>query len=234
MPFRRAEHQIIADLLQGMNGPFLDEGKCFFGGGTAIVLLFGEYRRSLDVDFLCSSTEGFRTVRDAVTGHRARALFPAQAQFAREPRLDQYGIRLFVIYRDLSIKFEIVKEARISLEGRFDPSLGVPVLSLQDMFAEKLLANADRCQDRSVGYRDALDLGRLVEAHGEIPSESLEKATRAYGADIERKLHWVLHRLKDESELRDAAAKLDMNAGDAVRAIQHLRIACGRIWPSVF
>jgi hypothetical protein len=60
---------------------------------------------------------------------------------------------------DVPLRFEIVREARISLAGRPDPSLGVPRLSETDRVAEKLLANADRCQDRATACRDAIDLG---------------------------------------------------------------------------
>ncbi|MEK1933203.1 MAG: hypothetical protein AAAC47_26190, partial [Pararhizobium sp.] len=43
-----------------------------------------------------------------------------------------------------------------------DDELGVPTLLPADMFAEKLLANADRCVDPSVNYRDALDIGQRL------------------------------------------------------------------------
>jgi Nucleotidyl transferase AbiEii toxin, Type IV TA system len=65
--FQRHEHRIIAELLRSMNHALIEACKCFFGGGTAIVLTHGEYRRSLDIDFLCSDREGYRALRSLVT-----------------------------------------------------------------------------------------------------------------------------------------------------------------------
>jgi phosphoglucomutase len=91
------------------------------------------------------------------------------------------------------------------LQGQFDDDLDIPALIPADMFAEKLLANADRCQDRATAYRDAFDLGMLVKAYGKIPADALGKAQAAYGTDIQRKVAWVVNRLQDKGELRDAA-----------------------------
>lgn len=135
-------------------------------------------------------------------------------------------------YGGQPIKFEIVREARIELEGSRDPDLKVPILSTNDMFAEKLLANADRCTDRSTGYRDALDLGCLVSAHEGIPADAVSKAEKAYGADIGRKMAWVLNRLLDKSEVGAAAASLQMDRDMAVNAISRLRTEGMRVWPS--
>ena len=129
------------------------------------------------------------------------------------------------------IKFEIIREARIALSGAVDDRIGVPVLSTADMFAEKLLANADRCMDRSVAYRDAVDLGRLIEAHGRIPGTALEKAVQAYGADIERKAVWVVNRLADRNQLWESAIALQMDRAAATNAIAAFRAECRRIWP---
>lgn len=38
----------------------LSEAQCYFGGGTQLAMTYGEYRESRDVDFLCSSRDGFR------------------------------------------------------------------------------------------------------------------------------------------------------------------------------
>ena len=61
--FKRVRHQVIHKLLQAFNREILQEAECFFGGGTAIVLLLNEYRESVDIDFLCSSRAGFRLLR---------------------------------------------------------------------------------------------------------------------------------------------------------------------------
>jgi hypothetical protein len=46
--FQRPEHLIIATLLHGMDADFLSKSRCYFGGGTAIVLHHGEYRLPMD------------------------------------------------------------------------------------------------------------------------------------------------------------------------------------------
>ncbi|WP_343221556.1 nucleotidyl transferase AbiEii/AbiGii toxin family protein [Mesorhizobium silamurunense] len=130
-----------------------------------------------------------------------------------------------------SIRFEVVREGRIQLQGQFDDDLDIPALIPADMFAEKLLANADRCQDRATAYRDAFDLGMLVKAYGKIPADALGKAQAAYGADIQRKVAWVVNRLQDKGELRDAAQALQMDAEAATDAISVLRREVARIWP---
>jgi hypothetical protein len=82
------------------------------------------------------------------------------------------------------VKFEIIRESRIEVDGEMDAVLDVPTLLYRDMFAEKLLANSDRCMDRSVAYRDAIDLGKLVQHCGGIPEDALAKVREAYGPDI--------------------------------------------------
>jgi hypothetical protein len=98
----------------------------------------------LDVDFLCSDTDGYRELRNALVGQGLETLFPNSVKSARNIWADQYGIRMFLEYRGQPIKFEIVRESRIKVEGDYDPVLRVPTLLVRDMFAEKLLANADR------------------------------------------------------------------------------------------
>lgn len=232
MMFDRPEHDIIGDALRRMNHQMLLDNKCWFGGGTAIVLRLGEYRRSLDVDFLCSDADGYRELRNVLVVEGPGALFPDEVKSARDIRADQYGIRMFLEYRGQPIKFEIVRESRIQVEGEMDPVLKVPTLLVRDMFAEKLLANSDRSMDRSTAYRDAIDLGRLVEAYGPIPDDALAKAVSAYGEDIERKAVWVVNKLCSRDEVHNASEALQMEHDVAAKAIASLRADFRRIWPN--
>ena len=52
--FERPHHQRIAQVLCALNAPLLRDNHCLFGGGTAIALRYGEYRESVDIDFLVS------------------------------------------------------------------------------------------------------------------------------------------------------------------------------------
>ncbi|MDZ7644055.1 MAG: nucleotidyl transferase AbiEii/AbiGii toxin family protein [Woeseiaceae bacterium] len=65
--FQRAHHRTVLTALQCLDGDFLNEAKCFFGGGTQLAMTFGEYRVSRDMDFLCSSRKGFRLLREQVS-----------------------------------------------------------------------------------------------------------------------------------------------------------------------
>ena len=124
-----------------------------------------------------------------------------------------------------------MREARIELAGEPHPSLVVPTLSVRDMFAEKLLANADRCFDRSVAYRDAIDLGHLVAAHGGLDAEAIAKAEHAYGNDIPRKMKGVLNLLLNKTEIRHATDVLDMEYSRTVEIIEGLRQVARGTWP---
>jgi len=234
MKFRLPEHQKIAEVLASMDAQALLEDRCYFGGGTAIVLQNGEYRRSLDVDFLCADVDGYRRLRSAVALDGAQALFGAGIETLREFRTDQYGLRGLVRWSGQDIKFEIVREARIDLDGAIDPQLRIPVLALVDQFAEKLLANADRCLDRAIAYRDLIDLGILVMAHGgTIPREAVEKAERAYGDDVAKKARIAIERLSTDNEIRYAAETLCMDVTMVRDCAYAFREAATRAWPSM-
>lgn len=52
--FKRPHHQRIAKVLEALDAAVLAGYGVFFGGGTAIALRYGEYRESVDIDFLVS------------------------------------------------------------------------------------------------------------------------------------------------------------------------------------
>lgn len=95
--FERPHHRRIALVLQSLDGPLLRASHCLFGGGTAIALRHGEYRESVDIDFLVSDIGGFRSLRHLLTGAQGiGSLVRADAQplkQAGELRADQYGVR---------------------------------------------------------------------------------------------------------------------------------------------
>jgi hypothetical protein len=218
--FAKPEHRAVATALRAMDHDLLMTHRCWFGGGTAIVLDLGEYRVSKDIDFLCADSAGYRELRSLMAAGGASALFGAPVQEERAFMSDQYGIRGIVSADGLPLRVEIVREARISLEGRADPDLGVPRLVHADRIAEKLLANADRCEDRSTACRDAVDLGMLALRGGPFPDAAFTKAEEAYGDDIGQKLARVLDRLSGADERRDASAALRMD-GSLLEAAAH-------------
>jgi hypothetical protein len=183
--FRRKHHQVIGSILDLMNAPLLQAARCYFGGGTAISLLLGEFRESRDIDFLCSDHAGYRQIRELVFNKGLDALFSKKMTWARETRSDQYGVRSFIDVDGVKIKFEIIREARIDLIGTQQPGIAVPCLTNEDMYAEKLLANADRYADRSVMSRDVIDLMAMELRWGPIPKAAWHKACAAYGKSVQ-------------------------------------------------
>jgi hypothetical protein len=182
--FERPHHRRIASILRGMDADLLMQAKCYFGGGTAITLKLGEYRESVDIDFLCSDKDGYRTLRNAIAPPTLGAVLRTPLKHVRDVRTQRDKISTFLDIDGVPIRVEFVLEGRIEIAGALDPALGVPVLDREDMYAEKLLANADRALDRSQMSRDLVDLGMMIEAWGPIPPAALAKAESAYGPAI--------------------------------------------------
>ena len=66
--FEREHHRRIADVLTRLDADLLRSAHCLFGGGTAMALRYGEYRESVDIDFLVSDVAGYRKLRQRLTG----------------------------------------------------------------------------------------------------------------------------------------------------------------------
>lgn len=196
--FNRPHHRLIERLLNAFDAQILIETECFFGGGTAIAMMLDEYRESIDVDFLCASQDGYRRLRNIVRRERLGALLKEPVHHVRDVRTDQYGIRTLLSIDDVPIKVEIVREARIQLQGVLDPILPVPCLSRDDMFAEKLLANTDRALDRAVLSRDIIDIAMMVRHWGDVPKVALDKAYNAYGDTVLRMFEGAFRLIGDK------------------------------------
>lgn len=198
--FKRPHHQRIAHVLSSLDSDTLRKHACWFGDGTCIALRFGEYRESVDIDFLVSDLAGYRELRQMLTGPTGLAPITRATAMplltAREVRADQYGIRTLVQMDGHAIKFEIVYEARIELESLSpaDTVCGVGTLSLLDLATSKLLANSDRQADDGVFSRDLIDLAMM-----DLPLPQLRgaahKAEQAYGATITRDLGKAIERM---------------------------------------
>lgn len=120
MMFERPHHRRILHVLQVLDASRLRQLQCWFGGGTAIALRHGEYRESVDIDFLISNRDGYRELRQSLSVSRSLApILTADAPgvgMRRELRADQYGIRTTLEVEGTPIKFEIVLEGRIEFE----------------------------------------------------------------------------------------------------------------------
>lgn len=211
--YRRPHHRLIADLLSRLDGGLLTQCQCLFAGGTAISLQLDEYRRSDDIDFICASTEGYRKLREVVFDHGLVGLSRGDLPVLREARSDQYGIRAVLGTAEAPVKFEIVREARIELAAEPGKIAGVSLLCRADLYAEKLLANVDRGQDRSTLHRDYLDLCLMCARWGPIPASSWAKAREAYGSAVDHALARVAGLLLDPVHRRQCLVALDIDPG---------------------
>ncbi|WP_395316741.1 nucleotidyl transferase AbiEii/AbiGii toxin family protein [Variovorax sp. UC74_104] len=190
--FERPHHQRVAHVLASLDANLLARSHCLFGGGTAIALRHDEYRESVDIDFLVSDIDGYRHLRQLLTGAQGLGALARQGREIRqsaELRADQYGIRSSVLVGDTEIKFEIVLEARIELElpGADDRIDGIATLTPLDMATSKLLANSDRWADDSVFSRDIIDLA-MMKPGASLLRQATIKARRAYGSSIDADL----------------------------------------------
>jgi nucleotidyltransferase AbiEii toxin of type IV toxin-antitoxin system len=233
--FERPRHRDVAIVLQSLDPTVLTECRCAFGGGTAMALRYGEYRESLDIDFLVSDRDGYRQLRQSLGG--ADRLDPLlrpglRLDLAREVRADQYGIRTQVRVGGSLVKFEIVLEARIELSapGADDFVCGVPTLVPLDLAAEKLLANADRWADDAVYSRDLIDLA-MQGAGPKLLRAACAKAEAAYGDAIRASLARAVETLgRRPHRLGECMKALDMTSISAAQLWQAIR-RVGRALP---
>lgn len=205
--FEREHHRRIATILEALDADLLLAHACLFGGGTAIALRHGEYRESVDIDFLTSNLGGYRTLRQRLTGPDginaiARARTPLKQ--VRDMRADQYGVRTLLKVDGVAIKFEIILEARIALAppGPDDRICGVATLTPLDMATSKLLANADRWADDSVLCRDLIDLAMMQPAK-KLLKLAIAKAKLAYGDSVESALIKAIEAVRERPHRLD-------------------------------
>jgi Nucleotidyl transferase AbiEii toxin, Type IV TA system len=191
-------------VLAALDGALLLRHACLFGGGTCIALRHGEYRESVDIDFLVSDANGYRELRQLLTGSLGiNALLRTGAQplvMLREVRADQYGIRTQVQMDGMAIKLEIVREARIALDmPKLEEAIcGINTLTPLDMAATKLLANSDRHADDGVFSRDVIDLAMMALPLAQL-RKALAKAEQAYGAAVARDLGKAIDRMRERA-----------------------------------
>ena len=226
--FERPHHRRVARVLEALDGAHLRQRGCLFGGGTAIALRFGEYRESVDIDFLVSDLAAYRQLRQVLTGAEGLAAIQRAGAPPLQPigelRADQYGIRTRVQMDDQPIKFEIVFEARIALDapGKADALCGVSTLTTLDMAASKLLANSDRWADDGVFSRDLIDLAMMKPA---LPllRRAVVKAEGAYGGAVRRDLARAIDRMQDRTGWLERCMRMMGMDGTQAQLWQRIR-----------
>ena len=231
--FEREHHQRIAAILTALDAEMLAASACLFGGGTAMALRYGEYRESVDIDFLVSDRAGYRAIRQRLIGPKgiqAIARAGALLEATREVRADQYGIRTMLRTGGSAIKFEIVSEGRIALDppSAGDRICGVATLTPLDMAASKLLANSDRWADDAVMSRDLIDLAMMVPGR-ELLRLAIAKAGKAYGSSIETDLARAIEEIRANPTRLDRCMEA-MQMTTVPKALLWKRIKALRAW----
>jgi hypothetical protein len=196
----RERHRLVWKILDALNAGFLHDAGCYFGGGTRIVLELDEYRESADVDFLCADQAGYRALRSSVSQSDFGDVFRGEYTLARDIRSDMYGIRTFLEVDGQALKFEIIREGRISLVGARIAPFPITVLDHATSAAEKLLANADRGEDGASASRDLVDLAFMAQRWEQADlAAGLAAAAEAYGELVARALRRALRQFGDEA-----------------------------------
>ena len=222
--FTRPWHRLVWQVLESLNRDLLARARCWFGGGTRVAMELGEFRESVDVDFLCEDREGYRILRGAVTQSSLGDIFSGKFDLMRNVRADMYGIRTFLRVDGQPVKFEVVFEGRIPLAGETRSPFPVEVLGHPSCFAEKLLANADRGRDPSTNARDVIDLA-FMAANWSEDDQRIGTATAqcAYGDVVRRELDAVVSSLNDADYRRRCLDALSVSdTGTFARGLRAL------------
>lgn len=174
-------HQRIARVLQWLNASLLSEIGAVFGGGTALVFLLGEYRRSDDIDLI---------INHLSPGQDRIALLNARhgpAFLTSGPAPNGIEIGPFRAHRDkyagsflvdgIPVRFEIIYESRVVLPaGERHPGIPICHAPLLTLAETKWHALLDRGFDNGVHRRDLYDLAMLAR-HGVDVTKALQRAT---------------------------------------------------------
>lgn len=216
-----------------LDGPLLAEHNCWFGGGTAIVLANGEYRESVDIDFLVSDQQSYRQLRQIVRDRGLDALATRELELGRTPSVDGYGIRASVLVAGVAIKFEIIHEGRIELDtpSPTDEICGVRILTRTDQVASKLLANDDRWADTSTFSRDLIDLAMMRPDTAALKAGA-HKAVDAYGKTVGESLNSAISYLRERPHRLDEyirALKIDAPRAAVWQSIRDLSARSAKI-----
>lgn len=176
-------HQVIESALDNFNADFFCEHNIIFGGGTRIALELGEFRESVDIDFLCPNKESYRAVREQVTNINLGNLVKEEFTYLRDVRADRDAVRTVIDYQGTKIKLEFVSFDNYDLSATIDKSqFPVPFLDQTSCFYTKLLANADRKLIEP--YKDIFDILAMFNAWGSIPEQAISLAESHYGKKV--------------------------------------------------
>lgn len=226
--FKRPHHQRIDRILNELNGDLLRDHQCYFGGGTALALRYGEYRESSDIDLLVSDRVRFLELRSMVKRDGLLALGLREA-CSRVTTINSGAVRGFVAVDGIDIKFEIVHEDSVAFaEPSFDDRIsGITHLIRTDALACKLNANSTRGVDTRLNLRDVLDITMMqptatefLTAEKSLPRFCHDSVRKAFDSRTEELI-------ADTRLLRECMRALSMDSSTAA-ALSRIRQARNR------
>lgn len=179
--YKIQRHNDIMDILRShLDLGLLEKNKYYFGGGTLCSMKYGEYRESVDIDFLSSDRGGTAELKMQSNKITDLPLWPG-----RETKIDKDGIRLWCKYKESCFKLEFIFESRIqiNLPERFD---GVLSLNPVTLMACKLLANSDRSYNDLAARKDIVDILTIYKNEPTVLRKAWNKAHEAYGSWLTR------------------------------------------------
>lgn len=207
----RPHHAIVMKVLCSLP-PLISECGASFGGGTYCSMICGEYRRSDDIDFLCSDQDGYRELRYSIDENFFNGIA------VRKMKIDRYAIRCMLEVDNTPIKFEIVSENSLDVIPINDPRFPVLVTSPEDLAAAKLLANSDRWPDAMTTSRDILDFGMLLHNFVLDPEKILERISERDFRIVNEGLVGGLKMLTNPKHFRLSSQKMEMDMRDMATA----------------
>lgn len=202
----------IRKVLQLFDSQVLLDSECFLGGGTALALRINEYRNTVDIDFVCSSREGYKKLRNIVGNDNLGSLLPENIEHLRSIRKDANKIVAYIKFDGMPIKIEILREVSVEAKGGCDDDLKVPTLSKEVLYTQKILANADRGLDSQSASRDIIDLAMMIKHWGPIPKESWDMAIDEYGDSALKGFHNAVALTFNKKHIKECFRELDVTS----------------------
>lgn len=176
-------HQIIGSALNNFSADFFCKHNIIFGGGTRIALELGEFRESVDIDFLCPNKKSYRSIREQVTNISLGCLVREEFKYLRDIRADRDAVRTVIAYQGINIKVEFISCDNYDLSSVIDTTLfPIPFLDHTSCFYTKLLANADRKLIEP--FKDVFDILAMFDNWGPIPELAIILAEDHYGKKV--------------------------------------------------
>lgn len=194
--FKIPRHNIIWAVISDMlDKKMLRDHGILFAGGTLCSMRYGEYRESVDLDFLCADKNSFNSFR---------ANFSDVGKFiyARNPKITKDRVQLWITTTDdRPLKVDFFYEER--LQPTASDFHGVEALDHASLMGCKLMAYCDRGMDLSERGKDFIDLIAIdLQAPAETFENAWELAWNAYGT-------WLTNQLPKIIEKSDASVSAE-------------------------